>query len=312
MLVTEVRKAVIPAAGLGTRFLPATKAMPKEMLPLIDRPVIQYVVEEAVASGIDDLIIITGRGKRALEDYFDDSPELEMHLKKHRKHDMLKVIQDISSLVDIHYIRQKEPRGLGDAVLRAEKHIGEEPFAVLLGDDIIVNSIPCIKQLIDTFNHNRGSVIAVSNVLPEKVSSYGIISGRALSPSLYHVEDIIEKPSLQEAPSRIGAIGRYVFTPEIFSCLHEIQPGVGGEIQLTDAIRCLSQQQAVYAFEFSGRRYDTGDRLGYVQAIIDFALAHEEIGEQVMGYLQGINDSGAYHLSSTVNTHAKSVMRSNI
>lgn len=288
MLVSEVRKAVIPAAGLGTRFLPATKAMPKEMLPLIDRPVIQYVVEEAVASGIDDLIIITGRGKRAIEDYFDDSPELEMRLRENQNSSMLKVVQEVSSLVDIHYIRQKEPLGLGDAILRAEKHVGDEPFAVLLGDDIIVNAVPCTEQLIEVFARTGGPVIAVSEIPPEKVSSYGIIRGRLLDPSLYRVEDIVEKPGPDEAPSRIGAIGRYILTPDIFECLREVKPGFGGEIQLTDAIKDLSRRRPVYASFFNGKRYDTGDRLGYVQAVIDFALNHEEIGEQVMEYLQHV------------------------
>jgi len=286
--VTEIHKAVIPAAGLGTRFLPATKAMPKEMLPIIDRPVIQHVVEEAVASGIDDIIFITGRGKRSIEDYFDDSPELEMHLRDQNKNEMLKVVQDVSSLADIHFIRQKEPKGLGDAVLRAEKHIGGEPFAVLLGDDIIVDKVPCTRQLINTFDRTHSSVIAVNEVPPEKVSSYGIIQGHTIGPSLYQIEDLVEKPRLEDAPSRIGAMGRYIFTPEIFQCLEEVQPGVGGEIQLTDAIKNLCQHQPVYAYLFSGKRYDTGDRLGYVEAIIDFALSHEEIGEQVMEYLQNI------------------------
>ncbi|MDR9817361.1 MAG: UTP--glucose-1-phosphate uridylyltransferase [Candidatus Methanoculleus thermohydrogenotrophicum] len=208
-----VRKAVIPAAGLGTRFLPATKSMPKEMLPLIDRPVIQYVVEEAIDSGIDDLIIITGRGKRAIEDYFDESPELEMHLWEHGKFEELKTVQEISSLIDIHYIRQKEPRGLGDAILRAEKHIGDEPFAVLLGDDIIRNQTPCTKQLIDLYREKQRSIIAVEAVSREKISSYGIIRGTKVSPSLYRIDDIVEKPRVEEAPSNIGAIGRYVFTP---------------------------------------------------------------------------------------------------
>jgi len=307
--VTEVRKAVIPAAGLGTRFLPATKAMPKEMLPLIDRPVIQYVVEEAVASGIDDLIIITGRGKRAIEDYFDDSPELEMHLREHHKSSMLKIVQDISSLVDIHYIRQKEPRGLGDAILRAEKHIGDEPFAVLLGDDIIVDTIPCTQQLIEVFSRTGGPVIAVNEIPLEKVGSYGIIRGRPLDPSLYCIEDIIEKPRPEEAPSRIGAIGRYIFTPDIFECLKEVQPGFGGEVQLTDAIKHLSQRRPVYASFFSGKRYDTGDRLGYVQAIIDFALTHEEIGDEVMEYLQLMTGRKFSQTSDTIVEHRKSTSR---
>ena len=292
----EVRKAVIPAAGLGTRFLPATKAMPKEMLPLIDRPVIQYVVEEAVASGMDDLIIITGRGKRAIEDYFDDSPELEMHLRENRNDSMLKAVQEVSSLADIHYIRQKEPLGLGDAILRAEKHIGDEPFAVLLGDDIIVNTMPCTQQLVEVFSRTRGPVIAVSEIPHEKVSSYGIIRGRPLDPSLYYVEDISEKPTPEGAPSQIGVIGRYILTPDIFECLKEIQPGFGGEIQLTDAIKYLSQRRPVYASFFNGKRYDTGDRMGYVQAIIDFALNHESIGDQVMEYLQYVVNR---HLSQT-------------
>ena len=226
----EVRKAVIPAAGLGTRFLPATKSMPKEMLPLIDRPVIQYVVEEAIDSGIEDLIIVTGRGKRAIEDYFDDSPELEMHLRDHGKLEALKMVQEISSLIDIHYIRQKEPRGLGDAIMRAEKHIGDEPFAVLLGDDIIRNHVPCTKQIIDLYQEKQRSVIAVEAVPREKISSYGIIRGEQVNPSLYRIIDIVEKPRIEDAPSNIGAIGRYVFTPQIFECLEHTTPGVGGEI----------------------------------------------------------------------------------
>ena len=281
----EVRKAVIPAAGLGTRFLPATKSMPKEMLPLIDRPVIQYVVEEAIDSGIDDLIIITGRGKRAIEDYFDDSPELEMHLRDHGKLEALRTVQEISSLVDIHYIRQKEPRGLGDAILRAEKHIGNEPFAVLLGDDIIRNSVPCTKQLIDLYREKERSIIAVEAVPPEKIRSYGIIQGTRASPSLYRIDDIVEKPLVEEAPSNIGAIGRYVFTPEIFECLKHTTPGVGGEIQLTDGIRILHQFQDIYAHLFQGKRYDTGDKAGYIKAIIDFALENPDTTDAILQHL---------------------------
>jgi UTP--glucose-1-phosphate uridylyltransferase len=293
-----VRKAVIPAAGLGTRFLPITKAMPKEMLPIIDRPVIQYVVEEAIASGIDDLIIITGRNKRAIEDYFDDSPELEMHLRGKNNGKMLKVVQDVSSLIDIHYIRQKEPRGLGDAILKAEKHIGDEPFAVLLGDDIIVDKVPCTGQLIDVFNRTNGSVIAVNEVPPENVSSYGIIQSHVIDPSLHQVEDIVEKPRIEDAPSLLGAMGRYVLTPRIFECLEEVVPGVGGEVQLTDAIKSLCKREPVYAFHFNGKRYDTGDRFGYVQAIIDFALSNEEIGEQMRGHLLiAINEKSSNWLS---------------
>jgi len=283
-----VTKAVIPAAGLGTRFLPATKSMPKEMLPIIDVPVIHYVVKEALDSGIDDIIIITGRSKRAIEDYFDDSPELEMHLANGQKECLLRMVQEISSLVDIHYIRQKEPLGLGDAVLRAEKHICNEPFAVLLGDDIVRNDKPCTRQLIDTFDRYRCSVIAVEDVPEEMVSSYGIIKGRRLEDSLFLLEDIVEKPKVEEAPSTMGAIGRYVFTPEIFDCLKKTTQGVGGEIQLTDGIRLLKESQNVYAYTFHGRRYDTGDRMGYIEAIIDSALEHDDLRGGVMDYMRKV------------------------
>jgi len=286
--VTGVTKAVIPAAGLGTRFLPVTKSMPKEMLPIIDIPVIHYVVNEALASGIDDIIIITGRSKRAIEDYFDDSPELEMHLAKNKKQHLLDIVQNISSLVDIHYIRQKEPLGLGDAVLRAEKHICDEPFAVLLGDDIIKNDRPCTQQLIDTFERYRCSVIAVEDVPKEMVSSYGIIKGKQLEESLYLLEDIVEKPTMEEAPSTMGAIGRYVFTPEIFDCLKRTSRGIGGEIQLTDGIRLLNSRQNVYGYTFNGRRYDTGDRMGYIEAIIDFALEHDDLRDDLVAYLSKV------------------------
>ncbi len=284
----EITKAVIPAAGLGTRFLPVTKSMPKEMLPIIDVPVIHYVVKEAVDSGIDDIIIITGRNKRAIEDYFDDAPELEMHLARNHKQDLLKIVQDISSLVDIHYIRQKEPRGLGDAVLRAEKHIRDEPFAVLLGDDIIRNARPCIKQLIDIYNRYQCSVIAVEEVPHEKVSSYGIINGRMLEDALYRVDDIIEKPDVDQAPSDLGAIGRYIFTPQIFDCLKKTEEGIGNEVQLTDAIRLLKDRQNIYGYLFKGKRYDTGDRFGYIEAIIDFALENDRLGPQLSRYLQSL------------------------
>lgn len=283
-----VKKAIIPAAGLGTRFLPATKSMPKEMLPIIDTPVIQYVVEEAIASGIEDIIIITGRGKRAIEDYFDDSPELEMYLAKKHNTELLKLVRGVSSLVDIHYIRQKEPNGLGDAVLRAEKHIGNEPFAVLLGDDIIVHNKPCTAQLIENFEKYGRSTLAVEEVPYEKLSSYGIIKGKTLDDSLYILEDIVEKPSSETAPSNIGAIGRYVFTPEIFDCIRNVGTGVGSEIQLTDGIRLLSKSQMIYACKFKGKRFDIGDRLGYVKAIVDFALKNENLKEDIIEYLKEI------------------------
>ncbi|WMW25822.1 UTP--glucose-1-phosphate uridylyltransferase GalU [Methanolobus sediminis] len=285
----EVKKAVIPVAGMGTRFLPATKSMPKEMLPIIDIPVIHYVVEEAIASGIDDIIFITGRSKRSIEDYFDDSPELENHLRQKNNEKLLKIVQNISSMVDIHYIRQKEPKGLGDAILTAKKHINEEPFAVLLGDDIIVNKKPCTKQLIDNFIKYGRSTIAVEEVPMEKTGSYGIIKGHPLDDSLYILEDIVEKPSPEEAPSNIGAIGRYVFTPEILDCIKQTDIGVGNEIQLTDGIRLLNEKQKVYAYKFTGKRYDTGDKVEYVKAVIDFALNKEDMREQIKEHISNIN-----------------------
>jgi len=284
-----IRKAVIPAAGLGTRFLPATKSMPKEMLPIIDKPIIQFVVEEAIASGIDDIIIITGRGKRAIEDYFDTSPELENHLVKNEKYELLREIKDIASLAEIHYIRQKEPNGLGDAVLKAEKHIGAEPFAVLLGDDIIKAKVPCIKQLMTLFDeYNQHAVIAVEEVSSEKISDYGILKGREIADSVYRVEDIIEKPSLDEAPSNIGAVGRYILTPKIFECIRKTGQGKGNEIQLTDAIRLLKSEEEVYGYVFEGTRYDAGDKAGYVKAIIDSALERADLKEETGTYLQKI------------------------
>ena len=293
-----IRKAVIPAAGLGTRFLPVTKSMPKEMLPIIDKPIIQFAIEEAIASGIEDIIIITGRGKRAIEDYFDTSPELESHLVQNKKYELLKEVKDISSLVDIHYIRQKEPKGLGDAVLKAEKHVGDEPFAVLLGDDIIKGDIPCIKQLMDVYQKYESSsaVIAVEKV--KDVSKYGIIKIKGkeidLDKSVYRIEDIIEKPSLEEAPSNIGTVGRYILTPEIFPCIKETPPGKGNEIQLTDALRMLIEKKKkdVYAYKFGGKRYDAGDKLGYIKAIIDFALEREDLKGEIERYLRRYDIEG--------------------
>jgi UTP--glucose-1-phosphate uridylyltransferase len=253
------------------------------MLPIIDKPIIQFVVEEAVASGIDDILIITGRGKRALEDYFDTSPELESHLLKNGKDALLKEVRDISSMVDIHYIRQKEPKGLGDAVLRAEKHVGDEPFAVLLGDDIIRGEL-CIKQLMDVYTTHKCSVLAVEEV--SDVSKYGIIKGSKIDESVYRVEDIIEKPDARDAPSNMGAIGRYILTPAIFSCIKGVEPGFGGEIQLTDAIRMLIDREGVCAYAFRGKRYDAGDKADYIRAIIDFALEREDLRDTIKNYLQ--------------------------
>ena len=295
-----IKKAVIPAAGLGTRFLPVTKSMPKEMLPIIDKPIIQFVVEEAIVSGIEDIIIITGRGKRAIEDYFDTSPELESHLSQNKKYELLREVKDISSLVDIHYIRQKEPKGLGDAVLKAEKHIGNEPFAVLLGDDIIKGGIPCIKQLMDVYQKYEGcsAVIAVEEVKNKDVSKYGIIKIKGkeidLDKSVYRIEDIIEKPSLEEAPSNIGTVGRYILTPEIFDCIKETPLGKGNEIQLTDAIRMLikKEKKDVYAYKFRGKRHDAGDKQEYVKAIVDSALEREDLKEEIERYLRKIVAGG--------------------
>lgn len=284
----QIKKAVIPAAGLGTRFLPVTKSMPKEMLPIIDTPAIHYVVKEAVQTGLDDIIIITGRGKRAVEDYFDESPEMEMHLAEHKKDDLLKTIRDISSMADVHYIRQKEPKGLPDAILAAEKHIGDEPFAVLLGDDIIVSETPCTKQLIDVYNRYHSSVLAIQNVPREKINRYGAIK-TTLPPSekdLYQVEHIIEKPHSDAAPSTLASIGRYVFTPEIFDAMRRTKPGVNNELQIADSINLLCESQKVYAYAFKGTRYDIGDKLGYIQAIVDFSLKNDELRQGIITYLK--------------------------
>jgi len=282
----SVTKAVIPAAGLGTRFLPVTKSMPKEMLPIIDKPVIHYVVEEAVDSGIDDILLITGRGKRAIEDYFDDAPELRMHLERHRKSRQLEDLQRISRFEGIHFIRQREPKGLGDAVLCADKHCGNDPFAVLLGDDIMKDHTPCTKQLIDIFDKTGSSVIAVQKVPKEHLSRYGIVKGKECGENLLLLEDIIEKPGPEAAPSHFGSIGRYVFTPALFSCLKQISKGAGGEIQLTDAIRLLIKKEDVYAFLYSGRRFDTGDKLGYIETIIEYALDDEMMRAPLDAFLK--------------------------
>lgn len=279
-----IRKAVIPAAGLGTRFLPATKSMPKEMLPIIDKPVIQFVVEEAIASGIDDIIIITGRGKRAIEDYFDTSPEIEHHLFQNKKYELLRKVKDISSLADIHYIRQKEPLGLGDAILKAEKHIGNEPFAVLLGDDIIVNKKSAMEQLIECYENADSSVIGLEEVPLEMVSKYGIVEVEQQG-DLFLVKNLIEKPDKEKAPSNLAVIGRYVLTPEIFDCIKEVNPGYNGEIQLTDALKLLLEEQKIYAKKIEGKRYDIGDQLSYVKAIIDFSLEREDLKNEIGRYL---------------------------
>jgi len=280
-----IRKAVIPAAGLGTRFLPATKSMPKEMLPIVDTPAVHFVVKEAIEAGIDDIIIITGRGKRAIEDYFDESPELEMHLEKKGKKEQLEMVREISQMVNIHYIRQKEPKGLPDAILRAEKHVGDEPFAVLLGDDIIKGSPPCIKQLIDVFEKYGSTVLAAQKVPLDEISKYGSIKGKLVEDRVYLVEDIVEKPKPEEAPSNVASVGRYVFTPTIFDCIRATPVGLNDELQIADSLSILREKENIYAFEFIGRRYDIGDKFGYIEAIIDFSLENKEIGDKVRDYL---------------------------
>jgi UTP--glucose-1-phosphate uridylyltransferase len=278
-------KAVIPAAGLGTRFLPATKAQPKEMLPVYDKPTIQYVVEEAVASGITDVLIITGRGKRAIEDHFDKSIELEFALKNTGKKQYLREMEEISNLATIHFVRQKEPKGLGDAIYCAKHYVGNEPFAVLLGDTITVAGMPCTKQLMDVFKKWNSSIVAVEKVSEEKIESYGIIKGRTID-DIYKIEDLVEKPKLEEAPSNLGIIGRYVLTPKIFDCIEKVSPGVGGEIQLTDALKLLKDEQDVYAYEFKGKRYDIGTKLDWLKSSIEFALSNEEINKELKSYLR--------------------------
>ncbi|MFZ1020348.1 MAG: UTP--glucose-1-phosphate uridylyltransferase GalU [Halobacteriota archaeon] len=280
-----IKKAVIPAAGLGTRFLPATKVQPKEMLPIVDKPVIQFVVEEAIASGIDDIIIITGRGKRTIEDYFDLSPELESYLLNTSKHQQLDEVRTISTLADIHYIRQKEPRGLGDAILKAEKHVGAVPFAVLLGDDIIRSDVPCIKQLTNLFAKKSNPLIAVENVTQDKIPNYGIIEGERVSNSLYRLNNVIEKPTLQQTRSRLGIVGRYLMTPDLFDCIREVPHRVKDELQLTDAIKILLNKRDVYAHVIEGKRYDAGDKIGYLKAVIDFALERDDLRGELAQYL---------------------------
>jgi UTP--glucose-1-phosphate uridylyltransferase len=287
----KVRKAIIPAAGLGTRFLPATKAQPKEMLPIVDKPTIQYIVEEAIESGIEDIIIISGRGKRAIEDHFDKSYELEETLLKKEKMVLLEQVQGISNMANIHYIRQKEPKGLGHAISVAKHFIGDEPFAVLLGDDIVESDTPCLKQLIGVFERYNSSVVGVQRVPEEDVSKYGIVSPKSteIEPGVIHVADLIEKPSVEEAPSNFAIMGRYVLRPEIFDILENQEPGAGNEIQLTDAIKTLNERQVVLAYEFKGDRYDVGDKLGFVKATVDFALKREDLREDVMAYIEQIS-----------------------
>ena len=262
----KVRKAIIPAAGLGTRFLPATKAQPKEMLPIVDKPTIQYIIEEAVASGIEEILIITGRNKKSIEDHFDKSVELEMELEKAGKQEMLDLVRGISDMVDIHYIRQKEPRGLGHAINCAKSFVGNEPFAVMLGDDVVESEVPCLKQLIDCFNEYKTTILGVQTVAPENVDKYGIVDGINIEDRVYKVKRLVEKPDIEEAPSNVAILGRYIITPQIFEILENTKPGKGNEIQLTDALETLIKNEAMYAYNFEGRRYDVGDKLGAEKA----------------------------------------------
>ncbi|WP_438446741.1 UTP--glucose-1-phosphate uridylyltransferase GalU [Gorillibacterium sp. sgz5001074] len=281
----RIKKAIIPAAGLGTRFLPATKAQPKEMLPIVDKPAIQYIVEEAIESGIEDIMIVTGRNKRAIEDHFDKSLELEMMLEENGKHELLRIVQNVSNLMDVHYIRQKEPLGLGHAVLCARKFIGNEPFALLLGDDIIASEPPCLRQMMELYEEAETSVIAVQEVEWEDVNKYGIISPAGQDGKIQYIEDLIEKPDRDQAPSNMAVIGRYVIEPEIFEILEKQPPGRGGEIQLTDALRVMNASKRMAAFRQCGQRYDTGDKLGYIEATIEFALKRPELAPHLRAYL---------------------------
>lgn len=286
-MLKKVRKAIIPAAGLGTRFLPATKAMPKEMLPIVDKPTIQYIVEEAIESGIEDIIIVTGKGKRAIEDHFDNNFELEQNLVEKEKFDLLEKVRQ-SSKVDIHYIRQKEPKGLGHAVWCARKFIGDEPFAVLLGDDIVQADKPCLKQLIEEYEKTRSSIIGVQPVPEEETHRYGIIEPLGQTGRRYEVKNFVEKPAKGTAPSNLAIMGRYILTPEIFLFLEAQKIGAGGEIQLTDAIQKLNEIQRVFAYNFEGKRYDVGEKLGFIQTTIEFALQNEELRSNLIEFMEEI------------------------
>jgi len=283
----KVRKAIIPAAGLGTRFLPATKAMPKEMLPIVDKPTIQYIVEEAIESGIEDIIIVTGKGKRAIEDHFDHAFELEQNLLEKGKYELLEKVQE-SSKVNIHYIRQKEPKGLGHAVWCAKNFIGDEPFAVLLGDDIVQAEKPCLRQLMDEYEATQASVIGVQTVADNETHRYGIIDPLGNVDRRYQVNQFVEKPAPGTAPSNLAIMGRYVLTPEIFMFLEQQEIGAGGEIQLTDAIQRLNEIQRVFAYDFEGKRYDVGEKLGFIQTSIEFALQHSDLKEDLLSFLKSI------------------------
>jgi UTP--glucose-1-phosphate uridylyltransferase len=289
----KVRKAVFPAAGLGTRFLPATKAQPKEMLPLVDKPIIQYGVEEAMASGCNQILIITGRGKQAIEDHFDVSYELEHMLEERGKTDLLQIVRSISDMIYVAYVRQKEALGLGHAVLTAREMVGDEPFAVLLADDVIDAQVPCLKQMVEVFNEKQCSVLATQVVEGKMISSYGVLDVKPVNDSrfgerLFEIQNMVEKPKPEEAPSNLAIIGRYILTPGIFDALDRTAAGAGGELQLTDGMRLLLQKEKMYAYVYEGRRHDTGDKLGFLKATVEFALKREDLGEPFREYLKGL------------------------
>ena len=291
-MTKKVRKAVFPAAGLGTRFLPATKAQPKEMLPLVDKPIIQYGVEEAVASGCDQIIIVTGRGKSAIEDHFDVSYELEKMLEERGKTDLLNIVRNISDMIHVAYVRQKEALGLGHAVLMARELVGNEPFAVLLADDVIDAETPCLKQMMDVFEQTQCSVLAAQMIEGAAISAYGVLkvkpADKRFGGRLYEIEDMVEKPKAADAPSNIAVIGRYILTPTVFDMLSNIKAGVGGELQLTDGLRALLKKEKVYGYVFEGKRHDTGDKLGFLKATVEFALKRPDLGEPLRQYLKSL------------------------
>lgn len=286
----KVRKAIIPAAGLGTRFLPATKAQPKEMLPIVDKPTLQYIVEEAVESGIEEILIINGRNKGSIEDHFDKNVELELELEKKGKHELLKMVQDITDMVTIHFIRQKEPKGLGHAIHCAKSFVGNEPFAVMLGDDIVENGggKPCLRQMLDMYDQYKTTILGVQEIPKENTNKYGIVDGNFIEDRVYRVRDLVEKPDVDKAPSNIAILGRYVINPEIFEILETTKPGKGGEIQLTDALKELATREAMYAYIFEGRRHDVGDKLGFLQATVEFALKRDDLRDDFLEYLEEI------------------------
>jgi UTP--glucose-1-phosphate uridylyltransferase len=293
VMIAKVRKAVFPAAGLGTRFLPATKAQPKEMLPVVDKPLIQYGVEEAMQSGVQNIIIVTGRGKSAIEDHFDVSFELEHLLETRHKRDLLATVRAISDMIDVSYVRQKEALGLGHAVLRARELVGHEPFAVILSDDIIDGDTPCLRQLLDIYEFYNAPVVALMEVPRESISAYGVVDAEPIAHNggrdrLYRIRNLVEKPKAAEAPSNLAIIGRYVLTPEVFSSLDAVEPGSGGEIQLTDGLKHVLRSRPIYGYRFEGKRYDAGDKLGFLQATVEFALKRHDLGEAFRAYLKSL------------------------